>query len=179
MMENIYDPWTVYQSAQIYSETRGYEVFLYADKEYRKSLTITLSNYLAIISKSIKVLQPDLELSVAVKPDPVQAKHRYFQDWLSWLRNSHCDFVVIMNYRTDWKEFDIVLGHLKNQNLNEKIMIGISTYNQDVKAVLKRLEATRNRGFSGFSFFSYNHLIENKEYLKNLQRQLAARREHE
>ena len=179
MMEDVYDPWTVYQSAQIYSETRGYEVFLYADKEYRKSLTITLSNYLAIISKSIKVLQPDLELSVAVKPDPVQAKHRYFQDWLSWLRNSHCDFVVIMNYRTDWKEFDIVLGHLKNQNLNEKIMIVISTYNQDVKAVLKRLEATRKRGFSGFSFFSYNHLIENKEYLKNLQRQLAARREHE
>jgi len=179
MMEDVYDPWTVYNSAQAYSETRGYEVFLYADKEYRKSLTETLSNYIALISKSIKNLQPDLELSVAVKPDPVEAKHRYFQDWISWLRDDNCDFVAIMNYRTDWYEFNNVLGQLKIQNLSEKIMIGISTYNQDFKAVVKRLEATKNSGFSGFSLFSYNHLLENKEYLMNLQRQIVARRLYE
>jgi uncharacterized lipoprotein YddW (UPF0748 family) len=176
MMRDVFDPWTIYESAQTYTESRGYEVFLYADKEYRKSLTETLSNYLSIISTTIKNIQPDLELSVAVKPDPVEAKHRYFQDWLSWLRNNYCDFVAIMNYRTDWREFDSVLKHLNNQNLNEKIIVGISTYNQDVGAVLKRLEATRNGRFAGFSLFSYNHLLENKEYLMNLQLKIIAGR---
>ncbi len=176
MMEDIYDPWIIYQSAQTYTEQRGYEVFLYADREYRKSLTGTLSNYLEVISKTIKNIQPDLELSVAVKPDPVVAKHRYFQDWLSWLRNDICDFVVIMNYRTDWQEFDLVLKQLNDKNLKEKIIVGISTYNQDVGAVLKRLKATKDGGFAGFSLFSYNYLHENKEYLMNLQRQIIARR---
>lgn len=176
MMEDIYDPWIIYQSAQTYTEQRGYEVFLYADREYRKSLTGTLSNYLEVISKTIKNIQPDLELSVAVKPDPVIAKHRYFQDWLSWLRNDICDFVVIMNYRTDWQEFNSVLKQLNDRNLKEKIIVGISTYNQDVGAVLKRLKATKDGGFTGFSLFSYNYLHENKEYLMNLQRQIIARR---
>lgn len=176
MMEDIYDPWIIYQSAQTYTEQRGYEVFLYADREYRKSLTGTLSNYLEVISKTIKNIQPDLELSVAVKPDPVIAKHRYFQDWLSWLRNDICDFVVIMNYRTDWQEFNSILKQLNDRNLKEKIIVGISTYNQDVGAVLKRLKATKDGGFAGFSLFSYNYLHENKEYLMNLQRQIIARR---
>jgi uncharacterized lipoprotein YddW (UPF0748 family) len=168
MMEDIYDPLIIYQSAQAYAEQRGYEVFLYADREYRKSLTGTLSNYLEVISKTIKNIQPDLELSVAVKPDPVIAK-----------RNDLCDYVVIMNYRTDWQEFGSVLKQLNDRNLKEKIIVGISTYNQDVGAVLKRLELTRDGGFAGFSLFSYNYLHENSEYLMNLQRQIIARRQHE
>ena len=176
MMQDIYDPWIIYQSAQAYTEQRGYEVFLYADREYRKSLTGTLSKYLELISKTIKNIQPDLELSVAVKPDPVIAKHRYFQDWLSWLRNDICDFIVIMNYRTDWQEFGSILKQLNDRNLKEKIIVGISTYNQDVEAVLKRLEATRDGGFAGFSLFSYNYLHENIEYLMSLQRQIIVRR---
>jgi uncharacterized lipoprotein YddW (UPF0748 family) len=176
MMEDIYDPWIIYQSAQAYTERRGYEVFLYADREYRKSLTNSLSIYLEIISRTIKNIQPDLELSVAVKPDPVEAKHRYFQDWLSWIQNDICDFVAIMNYRTDWQEFDAVLKQLRDRNLNEKIIVGVSTYNQNVVAVIKRIDAIRIGGYAGFSLFSYNYLYENKEYLKNLKRQIMARR---
>jgi len=176
MLNSIYDPLKIYQSSQSYSEQRGYEVFLHADREYRKSLTDVLSNYLAIITKTVKKLQPDLEVSVAVKPDPVQAKHRYFQDWLSWLRNDICDFVVLMNYRTEWHDFDSVLKQLSDRNMKEKIIVGISTYNQNVDAVLKRLQAVREAEFTGYSLFSYNHLFENKSYLIKLQRQIMARR---
>jgi len=172
MMNDLFDPWKVYQSAQSYAENRGFEVFLHADKIYRKSLTTALSNYLELISNTIKSIRPDLELSVAVKPDPIEAKHRYFQDWLSWLKDSYCDFVAIMNYRTEWKDFSFVLEQLEPQNLSDKIIVGISTYNQDEKAVLKRLEAAKKGGFLGYSLFSYNHLIENKAYLMNLKREI-------
>ena len=172
MMNKVYDPWSIYQSPENFIKDRGYQVFLYADKEYRYSLTETLSKYLKLISKTVKNIKPDLELSIAVKPDPVEAKHRYFQDWLEWLRRGFCDFVVIMNYRTDWQEFDFILKQLAIQNLNEQIMVGISTYNQNVDAVLKRLKAVKNERFVGYSLFSYNYLIENTEYLIKFQHQL-------
>jgi uncharacterized lipoprotein YddW (UPF0748 family) len=174
MLETINDPWDVYQSSKNYSEKRGFEVFLHADREYRKSLSGALSDFLNNISDTVKKIQPDLELSVAVKPDPAEAKHRYFQDWLTWLKSDICDFVVLMNYRTDWLEFDAVLKQLSDRKMKNKIIVGISTYNQDVKAVLKRLEATRRGGFTGFSLFSYNYLIENKSYFAKLQRQIFA-----
>jgi uncharacterized lipoprotein YddW (UPF0748 family) len=104
----------------------------------------------------------------------VEAKHRYFQDWVSWLKSNICDFVVLMNYRTEWSEFNSVLNQLKGRKLKEKIIVGISTYNQDVAAVLKRLEVTRNKGFSGFSLFSYNYLNENISYLQKLRRHIIA-----
>jgi uncharacterized lipoprotein YddW (UPF0748 family) len=174
MLDAIYDPWDVYQSSKNYSENRGFKVFLHADREYRKSLTGSLNGYLQHISATIRKIKPGLELSVAVKPDPVEAKHRYFQDWLSWLKNNFCDFVVLMNYRTEWSEFDAVLKQLSDRKMKNKIIVGISTYNQDVKAVLRRLEATRRGGFPGFSLFSYNYLKDNKTYLATLQRQIFA-----
>ena len=174
MLNKFYDPWDIYESSQNYSKKRGYEVFLHADKEYRKSLTTTLSNYLHYISEVAKAIQPDLEISVAVKPDPAEAKHRYFQDWLTWVRDKICDFVVLMNYRTDWLDFESVLKQLSDRNMKERIIVGVSTYNQDVGAVLKRLEATRKEGFTGYSIFSYNHLNKNKDYLHKLRRQIIA-----
>jgi uncharacterized lipoprotein YddW (UPF0748 family) len=174
MLTNIYDPWDIYESSQEYSKKRGFEVFLHADREYRKSLIGTLSRYLKTISDEMKHIKADLQLSVAVKPDPVEAKHRYFQDWLGWLKDNICDFVVLMNYRTKMSEFNAVLNQLREPKIKEKIIVGISTYNQEVKDVLKRLDATRKGEFSGFSLFSYNHLIENKSYLETLQRKIFA-----
>lgn len=81
-----------------------------------------------------------------------------------------------MNYRTEWHDFSLVLRQLDNQKLNQKIIVGISTYNQDVGAVLKRLDVTKKGGFAGFSLFSYNHLIENEKYLMNLKREIKAGR---
>ncbi len=73
-----------------------------------------------------------------LKPDPVQAKHRFFQDWTNWLQNDYCDFVVIMNYRTDWNEFDLILKQIKAKNMERDVMVGISTYNQGPGQVLRQ-----------------------------------------
>jgi uncharacterized lipoprotein YddW (UPF0748 family) len=168
MLDSIYDPWYVYNTAANYVEKRGYEVFLRADKEYRRTLIESLNDYLSMISDTVKNKHPQIELSVAVKPDPVTAKHRYFQDWPTWLKKGYCDFVAIMNYRTDWNEFDAVLNHVSDRDLKDSVIVGVSTYNQDVAAVIKRLEAIRTAGFAGFSLFSYNYLQQHKIYLKNL-----------
>ncbi len=176
MLDEFYDPWDIYCSVENYSKQRGYKVFLHADRKYKNSLRATLNNYLKIISDAVKKNNPVLELSVAVKPDPVQAKHRFFQDWITWLENNYCDFVVLMNYRTVWEEFELVLKQLDDRELNKKIIVGVSTYNQDVNAVVRRLEAVKSGGYAGYSLFSYNYLNRNISYLRNLQQLFFAGR---
>jgi len=176
MLDQYYDPWDIYNSVENYSKQRGYKVFLQADKDYKNSLRQTLSDYLKIISESIKKINPLLELSVAVKPDPVEAKHRYFQDWISWLENNYCDFVVLMNYRTVWEEFERVLNQLNDDEIKRKIIVGVSTYNQDVYAVIRRLDTIYDGGYAGYALFSYNYLNRNSDYLQTLEQLFFARR---
>jgi uncharacterized lipoprotein YddW (UPF0748 family) len=168
LLKNYYDPLEVYNSVNEYVQKRGHEVFRYADREYRKFLVTSLSDYLMEIKKILKGKKQNIELSVAVKPDPVVAKHRYFQDWYSWIKLNLCDFVVIMNYRTEWKEFMLVLNQIENIKIRERVMVGISTYNQDVQAVKERILVVENSGFAGLSLFSYNHLIKYRNYLKKI-----------
>jgi uncharacterized lipoprotein YddW (UPF0748 family) len=176
MMEYLYDPWLIYNSANQYSNERGYEVFLHADNEYRESLITTITLYLQTITHTIKEINPDLEISIAVKPDPVQAKYRFFQDWLTWLQKKLCDFVVIMNYRTNYEEFDLILRQLQDRQVPPVILVGISTYNQDETAVIRRLRAVKSSEFAGYALFSYNHLSEHKNYLNSIRKELNGRK---
>ena len=169
MMEKLYDPWMLYYSPSHYSERYGYEVFLYADNEYRESLINAVTDYLQQISHTLKNINKILEISVAVKPDPVQAKHRFFQDWLNWLEKKICDFVVIMNYRTNFDEFEMILKQLQTQQTMAMIVVGISTYNQNENAVIRRLRVVNAGDFSGYALFSYNHLYAHKNYLEKIR----------
>jgi len=166
---HFFDPLKLYYDPEQYVNGHGYAVYQQADKEYRHFLMETLSRYLADIYKSVKEKNKDLDLSVAVKPDPVEAKFRYFQDWQNWIRNQYCDYVVLMNYRTEWNEFVAVMNQLQEVKDREKIIMGISTFNQNESAVQKRLKAVQQAGFGGFALFSYNHLAGNKNYFYNLQ----------
>ena len=169
MMDNYFDPINVYLMQDDYVSQRGYEVFVQADKLYRKFLSSSLSSYLETIARALKIKNNNLRLSVAVKPDPVQAKHRYFQDWKSWLEKKICDFVVMMNYRTNLDEFTFILNQINEPQLKKRIIVGISTYNQNSEAVRSRIKFVKSGQFAGFSLFSYNHLVKNRGYLKNLK----------
>jgi len=169
MLGQWYDPLEVYDLPEMYVEQRGYAVYREADRLYRIFLNDVLTGFLHRIRDTLHKRSRKIELSVAVKPDPVKAKHRYFQDWMKWLNENLCDFVVAMNYNTDKNEFNRILKQLSDIAAKKNIMIGISTYNQKVEAVLERIDLVRAERFAGFALFSYNHLIENKGYLVKLK----------
>ncbi len=168
-LDHFLDPLKLYRDPEKFVKYYGHGVFQQADKEYRQFLGEVLSNYLSGIYNTVKAKRNNLELSVAVKPDPVEAKFRYFQDWQKWIRDQYCDYVVLMNYRTEWNDFVKVLNQLQDAPEREKIIMGISTYNQNEDAVQKRLKAVHQAGFGGFALFSYNYLAGNKDYFYNLQ----------
>ena len=166
-MQNFFDPYLIY-NAGLFHEPGLYNVFKHADSLYRSYLNRELTDFLGWTNQMIKEKNPDLSLSIAVKPDPIVAKHRYFQDWTEWIKKGVCDFVVVMNYRTDWQEFVNILSVIKAFEVSDKVIVGISTFNQNEQAVRKRILYVRKEAFNGFSLFSFNHMVKNKSYLYKL-----------
>jgi uncharacterized lipoprotein YddW (UPF0748 family) len=166
-IRNYFDPYMLYYS-DFYQTRAGFSVFRHADSLYRSYLIKNLTLFLDRAARFVRGKKESVEISVAVKPDPIQAKHRFFQDWTDWLQRGICDFVVIMNYRTNWQDFVNILTVIKEYTVDKKVMVGISTYNQNEMAVRKRILYVQAGQFYGFSLFSYNHIVKNKSYLYKL-----------
>jgi len=167
-IRNFIDPIAIYTESEKYADEKNIPFFRVADKNYRSYLIDKLNNYLSEIYTMVKYINPTCEISVAVKPDPVIAKYRYFQNWQYWLENNYCDYVLLMNYRTDLNEFSMILEQDVVTNLKSKIIVGISTYNQNENAVLERIKKTQSANYAGFTLFSYNHLADNRKYFNRL-----------
>ena len=115
-------------------------------------------------------------LSAAVKPNPHEAKNKWSQDWISWINNNILDFVIPMNYGID---NDLFLDNLRKINKViidlDKIVVGISTYNQDEAEISKKIILSKYSGYSNICLFSYTSFKNNDidfnlvryEYLNN------------
>ena len=101
----------------------------------------------------------DIDLSIAVKPDIIESKYRWSQDWISWLKSDFIDYAVIMNYETDINKFNLhnklIKNRLNHSNLN-KVIIGISAFNQNAFSASDKIILSRLNGYENFSIFNYN-----------------------
>ena len=121
-----------------------------------------INNLLLEIKKIITDTDKNISISAAVKPDPNLAKNKWSQDWLYWLDSNFLDFVVLMNYASDNIGFYSPISSIKeneNQELN-KIVMGISTFNQSSKQVSEKIYLSYLYGFKGISLFSYYNIDE-------------------
>ena len=93
--------------------------------------TLQISNFIkesSIVSANIK---NSVQLSAAVKSDPIYARNYYYQDWIKWLNNGWLDFAVPMNYNKDSEQFVNVVEKIKKMVPKDKIWMGIGVYNQN------------------------------------------------
>ena len=113
----------------------------------------------AIVPQSILNDSLNIELSVAVKPDILEAKYRWYQDWPSWIEEDLVDYCVIMNYYTNLNKYNSINTIISNQiNKKHKINIGISSYNQSSNEIANKILISRLDGFSNFSLFPYSFI---------------------
>ena len=115
----------------------------------------SITNLLELVNDNI---QKDIPISVAVKPNLLEAKSRWHQNWQDWLEKDLVDFVVPMNYTSEIRPSMTNIQIMKN-NLNEsllsKVVMGIATYNQNSDSVLDKIFISNLNGFSQISLFSY------------------------
>ena len=146
---------------------------LQMDRLYKAFLRNNLTHLLGNIRMYINGLKRKPQLSIAVKPHPAVAKAVYFQNWAQWLKDHLCDYVVTMNYAPDAETFMENLEACSALNLKNKIILGISVYNQGLNSVLDKIERTRLHDFAGYSIFSYNSL-KKQDMIRKLYRGLSA-----
>tara|TARA_S200000501_G_scaffold245021_1_gene229425 strand:+ start:30120 stop:31193 length:1074 start_codon:yes stop_codon:yes gene_type:complete len=98
----------------------------------------------------------DLKVSAAVKPDILEAKYRWYQDWESWINEDIIDFCVIMNYYDNFEKYNNINRIINSKNLNkDKISIGISVFNQNQTEISNKILLSRFEGFKKFALFPY------------------------
>ena len=110
-------------------------------------------------------LNLDITISAAVKSNIVEAKNRWFQDWGTWIEDDIVDFVIPMNYSSDSNTFlervNEISENLDLLSFQDKIIMGISLYNQDEYSIAEKILLSNLSGYNQICFFSYNSLKEN------------------
>jgi uncharacterized lipoprotein YddW (UPF0748 family) len=137
----------------------GYELYI---NKWKKFLMNGLSDYIESFSTKMKSKKSQIILTAAVKPDVVQARWEYFQDWYTWIKNGWLDMVVPMNYAADTLIFHSRLSSYMNLMKNNQYIVGISLFNQSEKDVILKIKKTVELSKTGFVLFSYDQLKENR-----------------
>ena len=104
------------------------------------------------ISDMLKEKRPDMVLSAAVAPDYNTSLQAMCQDPTTWIKNGYLDAVLPMAYgSTDMVEHVVE----KTDPLGTALGIyGVSDQGADI--LKEQITATREKGASGFGFFSWN-----------------------
>ena len=126
-----------------------------------------ITELLEFINEDIDLLDKNIAISAAVKPNLIDAQYRWHQNWQDWLERDLVDFIIPMNYSSELITFMTNIKIMKN-NMTEdsikKIIMGISVYNQSAESVIDKIFLTRLNDFNGISFFSYGTHKENLEW---------------
>ena len=109
-----------------------------------------------------------IALSAAVKPDPVEARYYFYQDWEKWLKSAYLDFAVPMNYTKSSEQFEEILNKFDSLILKDKIWMGIAVYNQGRYEALTKVLIARTNSFNNLVFFSYESFANQPNYFPTL-----------
>ena len=123
----------------------------------------------------IKNYHIKIKLSVAVKPNILEAKNRFSQDCGNWLKTGIVDYVLPMNY---YKEIDFFNRDLKLMikripiPLHKNIVMGVGCYNQQAEDVVDKIALIKLYKFGGVSLFSFDNHIDDLSWFNPLHKQL-------
>ena len=121
----------------------------------------------------IKNNLPNCIISAAVKPNIFNAKLTFSQEWDLWLSAGYIDWAVPMNYKTDNNDFVQNMYIIKDnlpRKFHDKIVVGISTYNQSPRAAGKKIKRLKRMSFNNISIFSYSTMVKNPNYWRKLKK---------
>ena len=134
--------------------------------QYRRD---KVTDLVRITHEKIKDSGKNIILSVAAKPNLIDAKNRWFQEWDKWIKEGIIDYVVPMNYFKEIRDFNksvqIIKSTLSSNDLS-KVIMGVSTYNQDAQSAADKILLARLNGFQGISVFSWDSHKNNVDWFK-------------
>lgn len=138
----------------------GYELYY---NRWTRFLRDGLSEFVKTLWQQIKRENGDIIISAAVKADMSEAHLRFYQEWDRWLKEGWIDWAVPMNYTVNNVEFLNRIRRMVHSGMMNKLLIGISLYNQSESAAIDKVRAVNDLSMNGFVLFSYKQFRENKK----------------
>ena len=129
-----------------------------------------ITTLLKDIKNFINSTNSKILLSAAVKPNPLEAKNRWSQDWVKWINDGILDFIIPMNYTKDEKIFIDNIKKISTQiNNKDKVLMGIAIYNQSIPMISRKIILSKYSGYSKICLFSYSTIINDDFDLASLK----------
>ncbi len=134
-----------------------------ADPDWISWRASKLTQFMKVIHARVKAKCQDC--AVSLSPNPAKFAYRFhLQDWLTWVKQGWVDELVVQIYRDELFKFE---GELRKGPLREAmdripVSIGIltGTWRRPVPfaQIREQVESSRDRRFSGVSFFYWDTL---------------------
>ncbi|MBE9124933.1 MULTISPECIES: glycoside hydrolase family 10 protein [unclassified Coleofasciculus] len=136
------------------------------DPEWVRWRANKITDYLTRLFRAIKDTKQDVILSVS--PNPLPYSYEFaLADWHQWERRGLVEELIVQIYRDDFNTFTSELEQPEITAARRHIPTGIgilSGLNKkpvSLSQIKKQVEAVRQRGFAGVSFFFYETLWNN------------------
>ena len=160
------DPFDLHTDSTV---QQRYSLWGYDDLEakWHNMINRDLTDFIIKLGSRVKQVRPDLEISVAVKPDYQNARTEYYQDWLTWVNAHYVDFVCLMLYtRNITSRLEKIQAAVQYP---ERVMVGLGIYLLSPAQITEQVTIVRNSPFGGVVYFSYDRLKENHAYRRALK----------
>ncbi len=122
-----------------------------------------ITDLMTQIHKAVKTRKPNCLVTLAPNSQDY-AYQTALQDWRTWAQRGLVEEIVLQVYRDDLKTFIKELERPEIRAAKGRvpvsvgILAGLKNRSQPIKHIQQQVQATRNRGFAGVSFFFYESL---------------------
>lgn len=119
-----------------------------------------LNQFLKRLRQEVKTLKPSIQFTMSPSPYPF-GLNEYLQDWPTWVDSSWVDAVIPQCYRYDINAYNSLIIQQKNLHRNSNIphypgiILKSGTYVASAGMLSQMIQANRNNGLKGESFFFY------------------------
>jgi len=162
----ILDPLELKNDKENFVQKYGYTGYeLYYDR-WTRFLQDGLSDFVKSLATKVRNKKPDVIISAAVKADLAKAHLYYYQEWDRWLKKGWLDWAIPMNYTGDNIQFLERIHMMFNAGMMDRILIGISLFNQSDTSVLDKIADVKELSLNGYVLFSYKQFMQDKKLQK-------------
>lgn len=124
-----------------------------------------INDFVDLIHTNIRPLNKDLNLSIAVGPDPTFAPRSLMQDWKKWVENGWIDLVLPMVYVNDVSQ--VISTVIKSKEITGNISLnytGLSPTYDNLPDIYNATytEASIKSGAHGTAIFASHNLVRNE-----------------
>lgn len=123
-----------------------------------------VTEFVAELTKEVRLIRPQIQVSATGCAPFVRAYYEAFQDWPFWLKNHLVDFVTVMTYSDDIKEFkeDIIETRSKVSVFgNVNLTVGAYKMLSSPDIFTQELKLCEESGSSACVILHYGSLLQN------------------